>query len=74
MPTSVADFEKAEAVAQDLQDHWQALQGIPEDVREFLAAASTGDAPLDDLTPGIRDWLQKTNSLGLLRYVLKDEA
>ncbi|MCY4392741.1 MAG: hypothetical protein OXE43_11920 [Chloroflexi bacterium] len=73
-PTSVADFERAEAVAQDLQDHWQTLQSIPEDVREFLAAASTGGAPLDDLTPSIRDWLEKTNSLGLLRYVLKEEA
>ena len=70
-PESAADFERAEKTAQRLKDRLQTLRGVPKNVTEFLATASTEGAHLDSLTEDVRSWLERNDFLGSLRYIFK---
>ncbi len=72
IPSDAEGFERVEGAARELRKLWQDLRGIPEDVRAFLAAASTGHgAPLDALTPTVRTWLEDSELIDSLRLVMK---
>ncbi len=70
-PRSAVDFERAEKTAQLLKERLQTLRGVPENVTEFLATASTEGAHLDSLTEDVHTWLEHNGFLGSLRYILK---
>ena len=67
-------FRQVRALARELNDLWKTLSGIPEDIRAFLAAASTDGAPIDALTPEVRNWLTEKGFFDSLRVVLKGET
>ena len=75
IPSGAEGFERVESAARELRELWQDLRGIPEDVRAFLAAASTGHgAPLGDLTPTVRTWLEDSELIDSLRLIMKGGA
>ena len=69
-PSSSADFERLGALKMELQNLWGELDGVPADVRSFLAKAAQRTATFDDLTSGIRAWLSDRAMLGQLRIGL----
>jgi hypothetical protein len=69
-PTSLADFERLDALKADVQRVWGELDDVPEDVATFLRKAARREAAIGDLTPGIRAWLDDRGMLGQLRVGL----
>ena len=71
IPGSAGEFDEVEAIAGTLNENLESLREIPEDVREFLLAASSGGAPLGALTSAVRAWLEEHGFVESLRYVLR---
>jgi hypothetical protein len=68
LPHDEAGIDRLEGIASEIERRWQSLEGggIPREVIDFLAAASVTGAPLDLLTPAVREWLDDRS---LTRYV-----
>ncbi len=68
LPHDDAGIDRLERIASEIERRWQSLEGegIPREVIDFLAAASLTGAPLDLLTPAVREWLDDRS---LTRYV-----
>lgn len=70
-PVEAAAFGEAKGAAAELAGLWQRLEGIPEEVREFLGAASAQGAALKALTPAVRTWLADNGFLDSVRLILR---
>jgi hypothetical protein len=68
LPQDEAGIDHLEGIAKEIERRWQSLEGggIPREVVDFLAAAALSGAPLDLLTPAVREWLDERS---LTRYV-----
>lgn len=73
-PREAGAFIDVRNASEELAGLWQRLEGIPEEVREFLGAASTTGATLDALTPVVRSWLVENEFLDSVRLVLRRRA
>ena len=71
IPGDASDFDGAEAAARALRESLGSLSEVPEEVQQFLLAASSSGAPPDTLTPTVRAWLDEHDLAGSLRYVLR---
>ena len=71
IPGSAGEFDEGEAVAKGLAETLGSLSEIPDDVREFLLAASSRGAPLGALTPRVRAWLDEHGFVESLRYMFR---
>ena len=69
-PTSLQAFSQLDELKAGIQAIWTELEGVPEDVRQFLQKAARREAAIADLTPGIRSWLDDRGMLGQLRIGL----
>lgn len=69
-PTSLEDFQRLDALKADVQRIWGELDGVPQDVANFLRKAARREAAIADLTPGIRAWLDDRGMLSQLRVGL----
>jgi hypothetical protein len=68
LPQDEAGIDHLEGIAKEIERRWQSVEGggIPREVVDFLAAAAVSGAPLDLLTPAVREWLDERS---LTRYV-----
>jgi hypothetical protein len=68
LPQDEPGIDRLEGIASEIERRWQSLEGggIPREVVDFLAAAAVTGAPLDLLTPAVREWLDERS---LTRYV-----
>jgi len=60
IPNGPEDFEAVREAAAETDQAWSELVGggLPEGVPEFLDAASTGQATLEQFTDAVRDWFE----------------
>ena len=73
-PSEAEAFVEVASAASELAGLWRRLEGIPEEVREFLGAASAQGAELDTLTPAVRTWLAESGLLDSIRLVLRHSS
>ena len=73
-PSEAGAFVEVRTAAGELAGLWRRLEGIPEEVREFLGAASAQGAALDAFTPAVRTWLVENGFLDSVRLVLRRNA
>jgi hypothetical protein len=68
LPQDEAGIDHLEGIAGEIERRWRSLAGggIPREVIDFLSAAAVTGAPLDLLTPAVREWLDERS---LTRYV-----
>jgi hypothetical protein len=68
LPQDEAGIDHLEEIAGEIERRWQSLEGggIPREIIDFLAAAAVTGAPLDLLTPAVREWLDERS---LTRHV-----
>lgn len=71
-PKSSEEFESADRLIDQLKQTWNSLSSneVPEDVLRFLRAAANQGAPIDLLTPEVKDWLTRHRIAGSLRIRL----
>lgn len=65
-PKTSEDIMRVESLKSEIQIVWNELKGIPIDVVEFLQKAARRQAKLDDIRPGIRDWLKDNGMIDKL--------
>ncbi|MDI9641477.1 hypothetical protein QM565_37965 [Geitlerinema splendidum] len=72
-PNSSEDFERVDQLIDLLRQSWNSLSSddeVPEAVLSFLKAAANRGAPIDLLTPDVKDWLTRHGIAGSLRIRL----
>lgn len=71
-PNTSEDFERVDQLIDLLRQSWNSLSSdeVPEAVLGFLKAAANLGAPLDLLTPDVKDWLTRHRIAGSLRIRL----
>lgn len=71
-PNSSEDFERVDQLIDLLRQSWNSLSSdeVPEAVLSFLKAAANLGAPIDLLTPDVKDWLTRHRIAGSLRIRL----
>lgn len=76
LPRDDAAIDRIQEIAGELEHRWKSLEGggIPREVVEFLAAASVAGAPLDLLTPAVREWLEERSLTKHVRLTLLSES
>jgi hypothetical protein len=72
LPRDDADIDRIRVIPSEIGHRWKSLEGegIPSEVIEFLAAASVAGAPLDLLTPAVREWLDERSLTKHVRLTL----
>lgn len=71
-PKSSEDFERVEQLINLLRQSWNSLSSdeVPDAVLGFLKEAANQGAPIDRLTPEVKDWLTRHRIAGSLRIRL----
>lgn len=71
-PSNSEEFESADKLIDQLKQTWNSLSSneVPEDVLRFLRVAANQGAPIDLLTPEVKDWLTRHRIAGSLRIRL----
>lgn len=72
IPQNSEEFEHIARLIAQLREHWHSLSSdeVPETVLHFLKAAVDLGAPLNLLTPEVRNWLDRHNISDTLRIRL----
>jgi hypothetical protein len=67
LPVDEATFSRLNSIVAEIKTIWGQLEGVPEAVRIFLVRAAQRQATVSDLTPDVREWLEKNSMLDQLR-------
>jgi hypothetical protein len=61
LPKDEDDFERLEKLSKSLETYWEDLEveGIPDDVLQFIKQAGSGGVSLTGLTSSVLSWLEK---------------
>lgn len=72
LPQSEDAITRVEDLASRLRQAWNQLESeeISPEVLAFLRAASTGQATLEHVTPGVKDWLDRHHLLRTFKVML----